>query len=399
MNFETCGTSVNEVWTKGLLLLLGLLVISCDGDIDSKNADEVNPYAGYESMQYDGPENWLCRPDIQGEDNACEGDTSSTIVFTDGTTQFEGSIPVEDQPVNCFYLYGTASLDNSENSDLIPGDGEKRSAFTRMARYRTVCNAFAPVYRSVTLITLFTGNYDGSGFRDKAYIDVVDAFKSFIANGDDRGFFLVSHSQGSDHLIRLIQEEIETNTYLANHMISAHLIGWPIELPLDGEVGATFASTPACTFKNEINCFVNYSSFKVSNPPTGSSDFLPVDFGATSNQHTRAACTNPVDLGGGLLTLDTYLPLEKFGPYSNPELNESIATPFVKVPDLFLGECIEQDGLGYLAITVNSDPADPRADDVDGSFPGWGLHRVDFELPHGDLARLAAKQSDKWLSQ
>ncbi len=262
MNFETCGTSVNELWTKGLLLLLGLLVISCDGDIDSKNADEVNPYAGYKSKLYDGPENWLCRPDIQGEDNACEADISSTIVFADGTTQFEGSAPVEEKPVDCFYLYGTASLDSSDNSDLIPDEREKGSAFGRMARYRAVCNVFVPMYRSITIQALLAGKYGDSDLSDVAYVDVVDAFKSFVANGDGRGFILASHSQGSDHLIRLIQEEIESNAYLAKHMISAHLIGWPIELPLDSEVGATFASTPPCTFENEINCFVNYSSFR-----------------------------------------------------------------------------------------------------------------------------------------
>ena len=248
MNFETCGTSVNELWTKGLLLLLGLLVISCDGDIDSKNADEVNPYAGYESKQYDGPENWICRPDVQGEDNACEGDLSSTIVFADGTTQHEGSVPVEDQPVDCFHLYGTTSLDASDNSDLMPGR-ETEAVFVKMARYRSACNIFAPVYRSMTIGALVEGRYGDSSLNDVAYADVVDAFKHFIANGNGRGFILVGHSQGSTHLIRLIQEEIESNPYLAQHMISAHLIGWTIELPIDSEVGATFVSTPPCTFK------------------------------------------------------------------------------------------------------------------------------------------------------
>jgi len=50
---------------------------------------------------------------------------------------------------------------------------------------------------------------------------------------------LIGHSQGSMHLIRLIQEEIESHAYLSERMISAHLIGMLVELPLDTEVGAT----------------------------------------------------------------------------------------------------------------------------------------------------------------
>lgn len=399
MNFETCSTSVNAVWTKVLFLLLALLLISCDGDNDSKNADEVNPYAGYESEQYDGPENWLCRPDIQGEDNACEGDLSSTIVFADGTTQYEGSVPTEEQPVDCFHLYGTTSLDEGGNSDLVPGR-ETEAVFVKMARYRAVCNIYTPLYRSITLPALIEGKYGDIGLNDVAYGDVVDAFKYLVANADGRGFILVGHSQGSTHLIRLIQEEIESHPYLARRMISAHLVGWTVELPLDSEVGATFASTPPCTFENEINCFVNYTSFRKSVPPAEETQLLPIIFGNTLKEDTRVACTNPVDLGGGLLNLDSYFRVFHLEPYADSERNESITTLFVKLPGLVQGECIEQDGKGYLAITVDADPSDPRVDDVgNDGLPGWGLHRLDIQLAHGDLVRLADRQADKWLNR
>ena len=51
----------------------------------------------------------------------------------------------------------------------------------------------------------------------------------------------------------------------------------------------------------------------------------------------------------------------------------------LKVPGLLQGECIEQDGKGYLAISLDADPSDPRVDDVgNDGLPGWGLHRIDF---------------------
>ncbi|MFC1579265.1 DUF3089 domain-containing protein, partial [Pseudomonadota bacterium] len=88
------------------------------------------------------------------------------------------------------------------------------------------------------------------------------------------------------------------------------------------------------------------------------------------------------------------------GPYSDPERNESITTPFVKVPGLVQGECIEQEGEGYFAITIDADSSDPRVDDINNDlFPGWGLHLIDIAMAQGDLVSLAERQVDKWSSQ
>lgn len=399
MSVETFSTSVKEVSVKALLLILGLLLISCDGGNDSKKANAVNPYAGYESKQYSGPKNWLCRPDIQSDENACEGDISSTIVFADGTTQIEENISVVEHTVDCFYVYPTTSGDSSDNSDLIPGDQEIGEAFSQVARYRKVCDVFAPVYRQITVPALLSGKYFDTDLNDIAYSDVLDSFKHFIANHEGRGFLFISHSQGSTHLIRLIREEIEPNPYLAERMIAAHLIGWTVALPLDSDVGATFETTPPCTFESEINCFVSYASFRESAPPVEQAA-LGFYFGVTDNEDTRAACTHPVDLGGGRLNLDSYFTLSELGPYNDPERNGSITTPFVKVPGLLQGECIEVNGEGYFSITINADPSDPRVDDIDNDlFPGWGLHLIDIAMAQGDLVSLAERQASKWASE
>lgn len=376
---------------------------ACDDGSDSKSkgdsTTDLNPYEGYVSEQYRGAENWLCRPDLEAEANICARDVSATIVFADGTTQIEGNFSTVEQPVDCFYVYPTTSVDTSDNSDLIPGNEEIGEVFSQVARYRKVCNVFAPVYRQITVAALLNGKYFDSDLNDIAYGDVLDSFKHFIANHEGRGFLLIGHSQGSTHLVRLIQEEIEPSSYLAKRMISAHLLGWNVALPFDSDVGATFESTPPCTFDNEINCFVSYTSFRETVPPVEQA-FLGFYFGVTDNDDTRAACTHPVDLGGGKLNLDSYFTQSELGPYSDPERNQSIETPFVKVPGLVQGECIEQDGKGYFSITIDADPSDPRVDDIDNDlFPGWGLHLIDFALAQGDLVSLAERQADKWLSE
>ncbi len=397
---------LNNIKFAGVLLCLALA--GCGGNNNSGikpvSAEPVvepptNPFIGYTSDLYDPVDHWLCRPDIAEEDNACSGDLSATLVFADGSTQLELFNETPDPAVDCFYVYPTVSNDATVNSDLEPAI-EGPVAYIQAARYRSVCKMFAPVYRQLTaagLAAALNGEaIDVEAAFDTAYADVLDAFKQFIANSDGRGFLLIGHSQGSSHLIRLIQEEIETDAYLSEHMIAAHIIGMVVELPLDKDTGATFQSTPPCTFDAATGCFVNFSSFNAANPPTPETGF----FGITNDENTRAACTHPVDLGAGRLTLDAYFSPFQLKPYTDPALNAAVTTPFTKLPDLIQGECIEQDGKGYLAITVNADPADPRIDDLGNTGrAGWGLHAIDMALAQGDLVRLAQRQADEWLGQ
>ena len=389
------------------LPFLCFLLVACS-DSDNNNDTNSNPYEGYSSTLYAAPDNWLCRPDISGDANACEGDLSSTIVFADGSTQFEASPVGEDQTVDCFYVYPTTSGDISLNSDLVAG-AEIATTFVQAARYRSVCRLYAPLYRQLTLPGLLSAlvspepdiNDELVSAFDFAYSDVLDAFQHYVSMAEGRGFILIGHSQGSGHLTRLIQEEIETDPYLSKRMIAAHLIGVSVALPNDAEIGATFAVTPPCSFDEDTGCLVNFSSFRVDVPPSQTvAEENEVAFGITDSVDTRAACTHPVDLGAGSLPLDAYFSPAQVKPYSDDALNAQITTPFVKVPGLLQGECIEQNGQGYLAISQNAMPADPRTDDIGGdSLPDWGLHVIDVSLAQGDLVRLAERQAESWLSQ
>ncbi|MEE4143985.1 MAG: DUF3089 domain-containing protein [Halieaceae bacterium] len=380
------------------LLLSATLLSACsDGNNNGNAAKEINdpnPYEGYTSELYGGQENWLCRPDIEDEFNVCQRDLSTTIVFADGTTQLEQSPTEDDSQVDCFYVYPTVSGDVTDNSDLV-ADAEIAVTYIQAARYRSACRMFAPLYRQITVAALFAGKYGDPEVSGVAYADVLDAFKYYVANAGGRGFILIGHSQGSTHLIRLIQEEIEVDPYLASRMVAAHLIGMGVALPNDADVGASFETTPPCTFDKETNCFVNYTSFRETAPPVPGEAL----FGVTDSPDTRAACTHPVDLGAGRLELDAIFAPTQLPPYTAPALNQTISTPFVKLPGLFEGECIEEEGKGYLAITINGNPDDPRVDDVEDFLPGWGLHLIDMGLAQGDLVRLARKQVGAWLEK
>lgn len=379
-----------------LSALLPLILAACSDDSDSPPPvapEPVNPYLGYSSATYDAPDNWLCRPDISEEGNVCLGDLTATVVFADGSTQLEFFNENPSPEADCFYIYPTISRDPEINSDFNPGL-EQVVAYLQAARYRGVCQIYAPVHRQITSGSRETGEVRDENL-DIAYGDVVDAFQQFIANHEGRPFFLLTHSQGTGYGIRLIQEEIETNAYLSERMVAAHLIGLNVARPLDAELGASFENTPPCTPEQETGCYVNYSTFYADSPPDESATF-----GYTDDPDTRPSCTQPVDLGVGPRTLSPYFTIVDFLPYEDPAQNANITTQFFTLPDRVVGECIDQDGLAYLAISVNDSPDDALIDNVGPEdFPGWGIHNSDIPMAQGDLVRLAERQLDEWLQQ
>jgi hypothetical protein len=362
------------------------------------------PYAGYQSEIYQSLDPWLCHPDQDDADNVCLRDLSATVVVADGRATNEPHTPAADPAIDCFYVYPTASFDSAGNSDLEANDEEIFVVLNQAARFNSVCRVFAPVYRQVTLSVIFNDGLTGDGAL--AYGDVLDAFKHYIANDNEgRGFILIGHSQGSGHLTRLIQQEVEQNAVLAERMVAAYLLGTTVAVPKGADVGGTFQTTPLCRATDQIGCLVTYASWRDRDPPD--SDAI---FSDTRDPNTEAACVNPAALTGGKATLTPYFPGEIKGvftvalgpgssPYADPEAHDPIPTPYYSMPDFVQAECVARDQYSYLEISVMADPEDPRADDFNGDFRGavgWGLHLVDVSLALGNLIALAESQSAAW---
>lgn len=392
-----------------MILVLRLVLVaflSASVGCGSTSGDELEPYVRYESGIYDSLDSWLCHPDQDDADNICLQDLDATAVAPDGTTTFEPHMPAADPAFDCFYVYPTASFDSGGNSDLVANDEEVFIVKNQAARFNSICRVFAPIYRQVTLSVIFNDGLQGDG--ELAYGDVVDSFKHYIANENDgRGFILIGHSQGSGHLARLIQEEVEQRDAVAARMIAAYLLGTTIAVPVGQDVGGTFQSTPLCKEPDQIGCLVTYSSWRDSDPPDDNAIF-----GSTGEADTVAACVNPADLTGAKATLDPYFPGEVKGvftvalgdgasPFADPDARDPIATPYFKMPDFVQGECVDRGEHQYLEITAMADPEDPRADDFNGDFrgaEGWGLHLVDVSIALGNLIDLAELQGAAWLA-
>ena len=387
---------------RSLLVVLALLAAACSSSDDGDDAaPEMSTTTSttrvdepaYVSEVYDDPSSWLCRGDV--DDDPCDGDLDATVVRADGTTtleRFEPAAP-ESTDVDCFYVYPTISLDQGVNSDLEPQDDQEIMVVRlQAARLGQVCRVFAPVYRQVTLTSLIARVSgaaqppgDAAAARETAYADVVDAFRQFVANDSgDRGIVLIGHSQGSGLLTRLLEEEVRDDPALRDRLVSALLIGSSVERPKGNDI-------PLCAERDDTGCIVTYATFRSTAPPPANSFFGRAQSGT-------ASCTHPALRDGE--ALQPYLPSTNrslIGGNDDPiewAPGLTVDTPFVSLPDLVTARCVDDGTFGFLEVTVQGDPADPRVDDVRGDLtPEWGLHLVDVQLAMGDLVELVRSQA------
>jgi hypothetical protein len=362
---------------------------------------------------YSDPKTWLCRPGrTAGDNDACAIDHTTTIVAADGKLTRETWKADPNAPVDCFYVYPTISTDQTPNSDMNPDPAEVNVIKQQFARLASKCKPYAPIYRQVTLAglqrLLASGGGGGALERGVQYDDVRDAWNAYLKNDNKgRGFVLVAHSQGSFILNRLIREEIDGKP-IQSKMLSAILLGTVIAVPKDKDVGGSFQHVPLCHSATQLGCVITFASYRSTIPPPANTLF-----GRVPAPDMVAACTNPAALAGGSGELHAYL--DRTGktitqtippkPWVTPE--QAIETPWVSVPGLLTARCTSNENAsGYLEVTVNGKPDDPRVDDIVGDIgrPGaplanWGLHLIDVNLVMGNLVDIVGQETKAYLAK
>jgi hypothetical protein len=253
------------------------------------------------------------------------------------------------------------------------------------ARFGSMCNLYVPRYRQATIGSYPRNGDDGDLFDlapfATAYADVFDAFKYYMANyNDGRPFVLLGHSQGTHHLIRLLQDEFDPSPALRGQLISALLIGptGRLRVPPGEVVGGTFDHISLCTSATESGCAVGFDSYAATEPPVGVD---PVDDG------TVRACVNPTQLVEG----DDRLEAGYFGA-SVP----GVPTTAEVIPDYYTATCTQTAaGQDYLSIAADPRPGDTRhlSQIEDRTATADSLHVADYNFSLGDLLALVQEEA------
>jgi hypothetical protein len=244
-------------------VLLGLLATACSDDppASSRPADDPRPaaapaqdvpekYRDFHGDLYAQDENWMCRPDLPAERNDCLlVDLDTTVIESDGRSSVAKSEPVTDAAVDCFYIYPTVPGAQGEGTNDLDMAADKRGEVAvlhlQFARFREVCNTYAPLYRQVRFSSI--GSAAGGPAGALAYGDVRDAFAYYMAHfNQGRPFILIGHSQGAVHLNLLLRREFDDDAEMRSRLVAAYLIGGRVGVPPGQDTGGDLQNIPVC---------------------------------------------------------------------------------------------------------------------------------------------------------
>jgi len=354
---------------------------------------------------YRDEKSWLCRPGRKGD--ACDVDLTTTVIAADGTMTRETWAADLKAPIDCFYVYPTVSTDTGTYSDMSADPAETNVVLQQFARLGSKCRTFAPMYRQLTLAGLRQRLAGGLAFdKGVQFDDVRDAWQSYLKNDNQgRGVVLIGHSQGAYILQELLRQEIDGKP-IQKQLAGAYILGATFPVAKGQDSGGVLKQIPLCRKPGQLGCVVNFSAFRSTVPPPGNTLF-----GRAADPAHSGSCTNPATLGEGSAPLHAYLfasgrTIASAAPPTTWVSGKTVDTPFVSVPGLLTGQCKTNEHATYLEITVNGNPADPRADDITGDLgmpakplANWGLHLIDVNLVMGNLLNLVDQQSKAYRSR
>jgi len=277
-----------------------------------------------------------------------------------------------------FFIHPTTWLSGKSWNAAFDEPGETAKRLSRgvlrfqASAFNACCRVYAPRYRQATLAAFLEHTPDAYGALERAYGDVVRAFDAFIEqrNGG-RPFILASHSQGSLHALRLLQEQI-IGTPLAARMVAAYVIGGsvPVEIEKRG--------VPICTSATQTGCLIAWNTVE-----KGKVDQRRRERGTTwldgryQPLGGRAiACVNPLDW-----QRDGVAPASlNLGALPNPGPDAPLRTP---VAHLTGAACID----GALEVDI---PLARRAGFRDLLTIGGNYHDFDYNLFYMNVRANAA---------
>lgn len=215
--------------------LLLLVFMSCG--LSQDLVEEEIPAPDYGNLNY-----WVAHPE--------KLDLSDSVFTSRSSDQF--GIPV-------FFVSPTIHFPKKGGTwNLDPSDPAFEHAFDTPVKYQsTAFNVAGPVYspayrQSAYQVYNVAPNPTTAKSYAIAYSDVRAAFSVFQKQiGPQSPFILASHSQGTDHLIRLIQEELTKEEL--NRLVVAFLVGMP--------VNDCNMKIPICESPSSTGCYTSWRTY------------------------------------------------------------------------------------------------------------------------------------------
>jgi hypothetical protein len=347
---------------------------------------------------------WLCKPGVTP--NPCHESQATTVQAADGTEKVVTPKNPAKPPIDCFYVYPTVSGQQGVNADKSKDPEELAIARYQAARFSLKCRMFAPMYRQLTLSSIYTGSAEARAEGRKiAYHDVREAWLEYLHRyNHGRGFVLLGHSQGAGELRQLMRGEVDGKPAVRKRLISALLLGGNVLVKKGQKIGGDFQHVPACTSPVQLGCVIAWSTF--DDPPPDNTRFGRSPATDITGANLPAGpdyevlCTNPGSLGANQnVTFTSLLRSEEFPGaigagliimYGGPP--PTADTPWLQPREHYRGRCETSNGANVLMVEPVGDARKLNASPT----PDWGLHLADVNLPLQQLVNVVGSESRAW---
>ena len=234
------------------------------------------------SPDYSNPNHWASLPDKK---DVADLTPNKDIKDNQATAQ-----------ADVFYVYPTIySNGDPWNADINDAKLNKRIEMLPIKFQATVfngsCKVYIPRYRQAHIKAFYHLQPDSDGTKalDFAYQDVKRAFEYYLAHyNNGRPIIIAGHSQGSYLTQRLVKEFFDGKP-LANQLVAAYLVGWPVR-------PGAYATLQGCKDATATGCFVGWGTF--------AKGYFPENDGLAKRD---AYCVNPLSW----TTDTTYMPCDK----------------------------------------------------------------------------------------
>ena len=192
---------------------------------------------------------------------------------------------IRDQRADVFFIHPTSYFSEAENAplnaDMNDTETNQETDFRSILFQATVfngsCRVFAPRYRQANMKAFYV--FETPAAReafDLAYSYIKKAFLYFLENyNENRPIIIASHSQGSLHAIRLLQEFFD-GTPLQKRLVCAYVVGYRIKKD-------AFKSIPVGENAGQTGCFVGWRSYAKEEIPKG-----------VEAENGNSVCINPL---------------------------------------------------------------------------------------------------------
>ncbi|RMA79480.1 DUF3089 domain-containing protein [Umboniibacter marinipuniceus] len=209
----------------------------------------------------------------------------------------EQGLMLSSAMADAFYVhptgyYSPSSWNSPMNTPSFSSEQTQAMLLAQASAFSECCDVWAPEYRQAGMAVFFERNYeDGVQALDLAYEDVSAAFQVFLAERDQsRPFFIVSHSQGSVHALRLLKDFVDGKALHAQ-LVAAYTVGYAI--PKD-YAETVYSDIQNCRAEFDQGCLLHWDSAMPTANLTGSYPlWYPSGWGTTGR--SERLCINPIN--------------------------------------------------------------------------------------------------------